>query len=123
MTHNDRLEALLALPSHERLAELRAFSEEERRDFAYHWRLWARDEQLPPAAEWQVWLILAGHGFGKTRAGAEWVREVVTREPGARIALAAATLGDARAVMVEGESGVIAIHLTGYGPFERSLAG
>jgi phage terminase large subunit-like protein len=120
--YSDRLDALVALSSRQRLAELRLLSEEERREFAFYWRLWAREEQLPPAGDWQVWLILAGRGFGKTRAGAEWVRAVAASDPEARIALVAATLGEARSVMVEGESGVIALCPDGAGPrFEPSL--
>ena len=38
------------------------------------WPLWARPSQLPPQGDWRIWLLLAGRGFGKTRAGAEWVR-------------------------------------------------
>ena len=38
------------------------------------WPLWARPEQLAPGLPWRVWLLMAGRGFGKTRAGAEWVR-------------------------------------------------
>jgi phage terminase large subunit-like protein len=51
---------------------------------------------------------MAGRGFGKTRAGAEWVRMIAESDPTARIALVAATLGEARSVMVEGESGIMA---------------
>lgn len=52
---------------------------------------------------------MAGRGFGKTRAGAEWTRAIADAEPNARIALVAASLGEARAVMVEGESGLLAV--------------
>ena len=35
---------------------------------------WAHEGQLPPEGEgWRVWLMMAGRGFGKTRAGAEWI--------------------------------------------------
>lgn len=83
---------------------------------ARHWSLRARPEQLPPPGEWTVWLVLAGRGFGKTRAGAEWVRGLAERDGGARIALIGATLHEARAVMVEGESGLLAIAPTGWRP-------
>ncbi|HEX7856693.1 MAG TPA: terminase family protein [Sphingobium sp.] len=73
------------------------------------WAIHARPEQLPPPGDWTIWLILAGRGFGKTRAGAEWVRSVAEADPMARIALIGASLHDARAVMVEGESGLLAI--------------
>jgi phage terminase large subunit-like protein len=37
------------------------------------WPANARPNQLPPPGNWQVWLLLAGRGFGKTRTLAEWV--------------------------------------------------
>jgi len=71
---------------------------------------WAHDSQLPPPAEgWRVWLMQAGRGFGKTRAGAEWVHRLAMGKPGVRIALAGATLHEARSVMVEGVSGLLAV--------------
>ncbi|MBX7536412.1 terminase family protein [Qipengyuania sp. GH1] len=79
---------------------------------SYYWEGWARDEQLPPQRHadqpWRIWLICAGRGFGKTRAGAEWVRDVARSDPAARIALVGATLAEVRSVMVEGDSGVLA---------------
>lgn len=63
--------------------------------------------QLPPDSDWRTWLIMAGRGFGKTRAGAEWVLAQVRAQPRTRIALVAATLDEARRVMVEGPSGVL----------------
>lgn len=88
----------------------------------WHWEVWGRDEQLPPHGDWRVWLISAGRGFGKTRAGAEWVRSVARADPEARIALVAASLPEARAVMVEGESGVLAASPGALAPeFEPSL--
>lgn len=85
------------------------------------WQVWARDDQLPPittaaGAPWRVWLILGGRGAGKTRAGAEWIRAKalglppVASEPARRIALVGETLGDVRHVMVEGVSGLLAVH-------------
>ena len=72
------------------------------------WNTTARDEQRPPSDDWRVWLVMAGRGFGKTRTGAEWVRAIAEARPEARIAIVAASLVEARAVMIEGESGVIA---------------
>ena len=40
----------------------------------YDWPAWSRPAQRAPDGDWRYWLILAGRGFGKTRAGAEWVR-------------------------------------------------
>jgi len=71
--------------------------------------LWAHEAQRPPQGGWRSWLLLAGRGFGKTRAGAEWINGVARARPGARIALVGATIGDARAVMVEGVSGILKV--------------
>ena len=72
------------------------------------WRSIARPEQIAPEGDWRVWLIQAGRGFGKTRTGAEWVREQV--EAGKkRIAIVGPTAADCRDVMVEGESGLLAV--------------
>jgi len=76
---------------------------------AAEWRWTARAGQVAPDGDWRVWLMMAGRGFGKTRAGAEWVREIAENDPGARIALVGATLGEARGVMVEGVSGLLSI--------------
>ena len=76
-------------------------------DILYDWSRWARPSQLPPPDQWAVWLLMAGRGFGKTRAGAEWVRARVEAGRSRRIALVARTPADARDVMIEGESGLL----------------
>ncbi len=78
-------------------------------EFNYDWSRWARVSQRPPPGDWRVWLLLAGRGFGKTRTGAELVRTRVGAHTARRIALVAPTAADARDVMVEGESGLLAI--------------
>lgn len=94
----------------------------QKNDFDYLWDYSARENQLPPPGDWRVWMIMAGRGFGKTRAGAEWVRMIADANPGARIALVSSSLAEARAVMVEGESGLLAICRPGHKPhFEPSL--
>ena len=86
------------------------------------WEADARPEQRPPQTDWRVWLVMAGRGFGKTRTGAEWVRAIAEDHPAARIAIVAASLVEARAVMIEGESGVIACSPPEQRPkFEPSL--
>jgi len=107
--NSERLEYLMALPHRERMKNFAKLSSAEQEEFSHHWRFWGRDRQVAPDGDWRTWLILAGRGFGKTRAGAEWIREVAEADPGARIALVAASLGEARSVMVEGESGILAI--------------
>ncbi len=73
------------------------------------WQAVARPEQLPPPGGWSIWLILAGRGAGKTRAGAEWVRSLAEAASVARIALVGPTAADVRDTMIEGESGLLAI--------------
>jgi len=74
------------------------------------WPAVARPNQLPPPGDWwQIWLLLAGRGFGKTRTLAEWVCDQAASGQASRIALVAATAADARDVLVEGESGILAV--------------
>lgn len=73
------------------------------------WPFWARQNQIAPPGDWTFWLLLAGRGFGKTRTGAEWINERVQSGKAKRIALVAPTAADVRKVMVEGESGILAI--------------
>jgi len=70
---------------------------------------WSAKGQIAPTAEgWRVWLMMAGRGFGKTRAGAEWIYRLGWSRP-VRIALVAASIDEARAVMVEGVSGLLRV--------------
>ena len=108
MTRRDRLRWLLALEPARRDEVLAALSQAEREELRWNWALWSRPEQRAPAGDWRIWLICAGRGFGKTRAGAEWVRETARCNPEARIALVAASLSEARSIMIEGESGILA---------------
>jgi predicted phage terminase large subunit-like protein len=87
------------------LAEQERRAETKRTD----WPANARPEQILPGGDWRTWLIIAGRGWGKTRTGAETVREWVKRGY-KRIAMIAPTAADARDVLVEGESGLIAIY-------------
>jgi phage terminase large subunit-like protein len=96
----------------------------------YTWPVNARPAQLKPGnfpwkdsidpkdahrkhLDWFVWEILAGRGFGKTRAGAEYIRgeveEAQKRKKPIRCALVGPTAGDARDVMVEGDSGILSV--------------
>lgn len=88
------------------------------------WRSQARPDQLRPLGDWYVWLILAGRGWGKTRTGAEDVLQAV-RDGYKWIALVAPTAADARDVMVEGQSGILAcaseIERPIYEPSKRRL--
>jgi len=100
---------LASLPEPTRNDLAAALSRAEARALLYDWPFWARPAQLPPQGNWRVWLLLAGRGFGKTRTGAELIRARVTAWTAHRLALVAPTAADARNVMVEGESGILAI--------------
>nr|WP_321458536.1 terminase family protein [uncultured Cohaesibacter sp.] len=95
---------------------LAGLSHSELQRLFYDWELWARPDQLPPSSDWITWLVLGGRGAGKTRTGAEWIKAIVqgrapfAEQPYGRIALIGETLQDARDVMVEGVSGLLAIH-------------
>lgn len=102
-------EELASWPPEKLDALLDQLGEAGRETLLHDWEVHARPDQLPPPGDWRIWLMLAGRGFGKTRSGAEWVRAVAERDGGARIALVGATLMEARTVMVEGESGLLAI--------------
>lgn len=81
---------------------------------AWFWQ--AHGGQREPAGDWRVWLMMAGRGFGKTRAGAEWVSARARAGRDVRIALVGATVDEALAVMIEGESGLKAVARTGERP-------
>ena len=88
---------------------LAGLGEDELRALLGRWEYWVQDAQRAPPGMWRTWLLMAGRGFGKTRIGAEWVRRQARLHGNARIALVGATMADARAVMVEGESGLLTI--------------
>lgn len=73
------------------------------------WLAEARPDQITPLGDWETWLILAGRGWGKTRTGGEDICHYALSNPGVRIALVGPTAADVRDVMVEGESGLLAI--------------
>ena len=100
---------LAALPPDRRRVAIMELSEPQKRELHNAWWLWAHSGQIAPPGDWRVWLIRAGRGFGKTRAGAEWVSEIARTTKKARIALVGATAQDVRRVMIEGESGLLAV--------------
>ncbi len=100
---------MLASETPETVARILAtLTDEQCAELLFDWTIRARPEQVCPAGNWRIWLYLGGRGAGKTRSGAEWIRTRV--QAGCRrIALVAPTAADARDVMVEGESGIMAI--------------
>jgi phage terminase large subunit-like protein len=89
--------------------------------FRTWWDVFAHDYQRAPAATehgdpWSTWLLIGGRGAGKTRAGAEWIKELAlgqgpfTRQPESPIALVGESEHDVREVMIEGVSGLLSVH-------------
>lgn len=96
-------------PDNEARKIVEKLSDHEVRLLHADWSLWARPKQLPPQGNWTTWLLMGGRGSGKTRAGAEWVHSLASQNPPiAPIALVAETMIEARSVMVEGQSGLLA---------------
>ena len=107
---------LASLTPEQRSSFLADLTPQQLRSLKFDWSFWARPEQRPPSGTWHTWLILAGRGAGKTKSGAEWVRSCacgstpLAKGAYARFALVAETAADARDVMIEGPSGLLAIH-------------
>ena len=133
LSASDRISAIIdhvrSLPHAERPDAIesiqRGLEKPEASALTFHWPLHARDSQMPPPGDWDTWLILAGRGFGKTRTGAEWVRDQVENKQATRIALVARAMDEAQSVMIEGESGILNIsphwNMPAYEPSKRKL--
>lgn len=125
-----RADSISSLSDEDRQTFLKSLTDKEAEVLLYMWEFWAREEQLMPDGDHSKWLILAGRGFGKTRTGAETVRHLVCHPTDPKkagrfrhVALIGETAKDARDVMVEGESGLLAVHPPEFRPiYEPSKA-
>ncbi len=85
------------------------YSEESQKkatlNYIKYWKL-ARDKQVTPLGDWNVWLILAGRGFGKTWTGAYDIVNYAMNNANTISAVLAPTFGDLRRVCFEGVSGI-----------------
>lgn len=97
------------LKPHERLQFFNSLGLQNAEAVDGDWSNWAHDGQRCPPGDWRTWVIMAGRGFGKTRAGAEWVADLVDGCPDLRIALVGASIDEARRVMIDGQSGLLAV--------------
>jgi phage terminase large subunit-like protein len=92
----------------ERLKLLKKLSTKQAEGLRWDWSYWARPSQWPPNdPDWLYFMMMAGRGSGKTRAGAEWIRKQKDTCP--LIALVGATEDDVKDVMIEGPAGLQAI--------------
>lgn len=101
-----RAEKVALLPPAERAQVLGPLSEQESVNLLYEWEFWARPDQLTPVGPWRIWLVRAGRGAGKTRTGAEWVRQKARTDAGSVGLFVAANPRDARDLMIDGPSGI-----------------
>ena len=95
------------LNNQQKIARIKSLNPNEAALLPYVWEAMARPKQRLPSVPFFVWLILAGRGFGKTRTGAETVRQWIRSN--AIVNMIGATADDARDIMIEGESGILAI--------------
>lgn len=102
-------ESLALLNASEREKILSGLTDQQFTELAYDWKFWARPNQLPPAGDWDGWLILAGRGTGKTRTGSEFIRSEVEAGRARRIGLIGETSADGRGVMITGETGILSV--------------
>jgi phage terminase large subunit-like protein len=115
---------LKRMPVPKRQAVINRLTERQAEALRWDWRFWARPAQMLPGStgaaitrnDWVFWVVQAGRGFGKTRTGAEAVREWA-EDPNARILMIAPTSDDVRSTMIEGPSGLLSC----YPPDRRPL--
>jgi len=99
---------LRTLPTEEVKQALSQLTPHQLDELQHSYKFLARDNQLPPDGDWNVWFLNCGRGFGKTWTGVQWVREQV-KQGKKRIAAVAATNSDIERVMVKGESGFLSL--------------
>src|SRR5688500_16670455 len=102
-------ESLASLNENERAAILKDLTTEEAKALEHDWPFWARPKQLAAPGDWRIWLLWAGRALGRTRAVTEWARDKAQSMPGSRGAIVSSTAADARDIVVEGESGILAV--------------
>lgn len=94
------------IPREKLIEAVSVLTPKQQKEIKHDWSIWARPEQIPPEGDWNTFLALAGRGWGKTKAAAEWVREQV-KKGHKRIAYVCAVNADIEKVFVKGESGIL----------------
>jgi phage terminase large subunit-like protein len=112
-----RAELLAEMSPEDRATFIGQLTPDEALAMIYDWHVWARPTQLRPIPkpgepDWYIWMLLGGRGMGKTKTGAEtireWAEESQHTEP-YRFAIIGQTAADVRDVMLQGESGILSI--------------
>jgi len=105
----DALDRLVERTPEEQAWVLRKMPWPEKRELTERWERHGHTGQVAPDGDWRIWLIMAGRGFGKTRAGAEWLSEKARTMPEGRFALVGGTGDDVCRVMIEGAAGLLSV--------------
>lgn len=120
----------LTMSEAEWVAEQKRLTPSARLHRLYDWKFWRRPDQTTPTHRpWSFWLLNAGRGSGKTRTGAEqvreWAEEAARNKAPIQMALIAETKADVRDVLIQGPSGLLRIsppwHYPRYEPSNRHL--
>lgn len=106
MSWND---VLAKLPESAQQELVSAVSEQDLESISGDWFFNARREQLPPAWEWFIWLIMAGRGFGKNWSGSNWLINQHMTGNAKNSGIVAATASDLRRFCLEGPSGIMSL--------------
>jgi phage terminase large subunit-like protein len=112
-----------SLPVKQREDLLNKLSDEQLLELKFDWKFWSRPSQRPPKWDWFIWFLCAGRGFGKTRTGAEFIRDQVREMTEAlgpiHVGFIAKTPADARKVMIDSPAGSGIINVSA--PHERPV--
>lgn len=103
-------EIIADLPEEKRAELFRDFTEEQYDRLMYDADFWLRPAQQIPDGDWFIMALICGRGWGKTRAITEWIRKKALTEPGVRIGIAGKNAGEVRTTVMEGPSGLLAVH-------------
>lgn len=104
-------EKVSLLTPEERSKLFETYTEEQMEWLQYDTDFWLRPSQkINMDADWFITALIAGRGFGKTLTMSHWVKKMALENPGCRIAVAGKTAQEVRRVMVQGESGILAVH-------------
>lgn len=88
---------------------IESYSDEQAEALLFDWLFWARPNQLLPEEDFDLWFLLAGRGWGKTKTAAECIK-VWHAEGFGRFAFVARTESDYRDTMIEGDSGILSVY-------------
>ncbi len=105
-----KAEIIAAMSAEDRKKVFAGLTEEQIDRLMYDPEFWLRPAQMIPDGKWFITALVCGRGWGKTRTIAEWVKKKALSQKGCRIGIAGKNAADVRDVIVEGPSGILAVH-------------